>query len=349
MTDVRGKTLAERVAVIGGGSWGTTLAHLAAMAGDEEVVLWMRDAEAVREVNDHHRNRRYLGDVRLAKTVRATTELKDAVPGTRLVIVCVPSSAFREVAGAVGEFVTGDQVLLSATKGLEPKTFVRMSEVLAEETCARKVGAISGPNLAKEMIAGQPSATVVASRFREAIVVGARLLHSKVLRVYGNQDVKGVELAGALKNSIAIATGVAQGLGLGVNVRAMLITRGLAEVQRLGVRLGADPHTFSGLAGIGDLLATASSELSRNFRVGLGLAKGRDLGSILEELGEVAEGVNTTRVALELARTVDVPLPIIEGVGRLLFDGTTPASVLDDLMTRAARYEIDFDYTAEVR
>jgi glycerol-3-phosphate dehydrogenase (NAD(P)+) len=337
------------VAVVGGGSWGTTLAHLAAMAGDEEVVLWMRDAEAVREVNEHHRNRRYLGDVRLAKTVRATTELKEAVPGTRLVIVCVPSSAFREVAGAVGEFVTGDQVLLSATKGLEPKTFVRMSQVLADETCARKVGAISGPNLAKEMIAGQPSATVVASRFREAIVVGARLLHSKALRVYGNQDVKGVELAGALKISIAIATGVAQGLGLGVNVRAMLITRGLAEVQRLGVRLGADPHTFSGLAGIGDLLATASSELSRNFRVGLGLAKGRDLGSILEELGEVAEGVNTTRVALELAKSVDVPLPIIEGVGRLLFDGTTPASVLDDLMTRAARYEIDFDYTAEVR
>ena len=189
----------------------------------------------------------------------------------------------------------------------------------------------------------------MASRFREAIVVGARLLHSKVMRVYGNQDVKGVELAGALKNSIAIATGVAQGLGLGVNVRAMLITRGLAEIQRLGVRLGADPHTFSGLAGIGDLLATASSELSRNFRVGLGLAKGRDLGSILEELGEVAEGVNTTRVALELAKSVDVPLPIIEGVGRLLFDGSTPASVLDDLMTRAARYEIDFDYTAEVR
>lgn len=343
------KTLVERVAVIGGGSWGTTLAHLAAMAGDEEVVLWMRDPEAVREVNDHHRNRRYLGDVRLAKTVRATTELKDAVPGTRLVIVCVPSSAFREVAGAVGEFVTGDQVLLSATKGLEPRTFVRMSEVLAEETCARKVGAISGPNLAKEMIAGQPSATVVASRFREAIVVGARLLHSKVMRVYGNQDVKGVELAGALKNSIAIATGVAQGLGLGINVRAMLITRGLAEVQRLGVRLGADPHTFSGLAGIGDLMATASSELSRNFRVGLGLAKGRDLGSILEELGEVAEGVNTTRVALELARSVDVPLPIIEGVGRLLFEGSTPSAVLDDLMTRAARYEIDFDYTAEVR
>lgn len=341
--------LIERVAVVGGGSWGTTLAHLAAVAGDEEVVLWMRDAEAVAELNEERTNRRYLGDVRLAPTVRATTDLGDAVAGSRLVIVCVPSGAFREVAGAAGEFVTGDQVLLSATKGLEPRTFVRMSQVLTEETCARKVGAISGPNLAKEMIAGQPSATVVASRYREAIVVGARLLHSRVMRVYGNQDVKGVELAGALKNVVAIATGVAQGLGLGINVRAMLITRGLAEVQRLGVRLGADPLTFSGLAGIGDLLATASSELSRNFRVGVGLARGRGLAEVLEEIGEVAEGVNTTQVALELARSVDVPLPITEGVGRLLFDGGTPRSVLDDLMTRAARYEIDFDYTAEVR
>ena len=341
--------LIERVAVLGGGSCGTCLAHLASLAGDEEVVLWMRDGEAVREVNEKHTNARYLGDVKLSTRVRATTELKDAVRRSRLVIVCVPSSAFREVAGAAGEFVTGDQVLLSATKGLEPKTFVRMSQVLVEETCARKVGALSGPNLAKEMIAGQPSGTVVASRFTEAIVVGAKLLHSPVLRVYGNPDVKGVELAGALKNVIAIATGVAQGLGLGVNVRAMIITRGLAEIQRLGVKLGADPHTFSGLAGIGDLLATASSELSRNFRVGLGLAKGRRLDDILEELGDVAEGVNTTRVALELARSVDVPLPIIEGVGRLLFEGLTPAMILDDLMTRAARYEIDFDYTAEVR
>jgi glycerol-3-phosphate dehydrogenase (NAD(P)+) len=342
-------TLIERVAVLGGGSWGTCLAHLASLAGDEEVVLWMRDADAVREVNEQRTNARYLGEVELSPRVRATTDLKDAVHRSRLVIVCVPSSAFREVAGAAGEFVTGDQVLLSATKGLEPKTFVRMSQVLVEETCARKVGALSGPNLAREMIAGQPAGTVVASRFTEAIVVGAKLLHSPVLRVYGNPDVKGVELAGALKNVIAIATGVAHGLGLGINVRAMLITRGLAEIQRLGVKLGADPHTFSGLAGIGDLLATASSELSRNFRVGLGLAKGRALAELLEELGEVAEGVNTTRVALELARSVDVPLPIIEGVGRLLFEGLTPPMILDDLMTRAARYEIDFDYTAEVR
>lgn len=342
-------TLIDRTAVLGGGSWGTTLAHLAAQTGDEEVLLWLRDAEVVREVNERRTNRRYLGDVALARRVRATTSLEEAVKGTRLVIVAVPSGAFRGVCAQAGEFVTGDQVLLSATKGLEPATFVRMSQVISEETCARKVGAISGPNLAKELIAGQPSATVVASRFKEAIVVGAKLLHSRALRVYGNPDVKGVELAGALKNVIAIGCGVAQGLGFGLNVRSMLITRGLAEVQRLGVKLGAEPLTFSGLAGIGDLLATCSSELSRNFRVGLGLARGKALQAILDELGECAEGVNTTRVALELARSVDVPLPITEGVGRLLFSGATPASVLDDLMTRAARYEIDFDYTAEVR
>jgi glycerol-3-phosphate dehydrogenase (NAD(P)+) len=338
----------DRVAVLGGGSWGTCLAHLAGQAGPEDVVLWMRDEGAVREVNEQRTNRRYLGEVRLAERVRATTDLREAVLGTRLVIVAVPSSAFRDVSAAAGEFVTGDQVLLSATKGLEPRTFARMSQVLAEETCARKVGAVSGPNLAKEIIAGQPAATVVASRFREAIVVGARLLHGPALRVYGNMDLKGVELAGALKNVIAIATGVAQGLGFGTNVRAMIITRGLAEVQRLGVKLGADPLTFSGLAGIGDLMATCSSELSRNFRVGLGLARGRSLDEITAELGEVAEGVNTTRVALALARSVDVALPITEGVGRLLDGGETPRQVLDDLMTRAARYEIDFDYTAEV-
>lgn len=337
----------ERVAVLGGGSWGTMLAHLSAVAG-RKVTLWVRDPVQCAEVNDQRGNARYLPGVKLADGLSASTDLERAVRGAAVVTYAIPSGAFRDVARRTGDFVTGDQVLLSATKGLEPKSFSRMSDVLLAETCARKVGAISGPNLAKEILKGQPSATVVASRFREVIQKGAHAFHGPSFRVYGNPDLGGVELAGALKNVIAIGCGIAQGLGLGHNVRALVITRGLAEVQRLGVKLGADPLTFSGLAGIGDMIVTCSSELSRNFRVGLGLAQGKPLDEIVAGLKETAEGINTTRVALELARSKSVPLPITEGVGRVLFEGAKPQQVMTDLMAVAARYEIDFDYTAEV-
>ncbi|MBL4849305.1 MAG: NAD(P)-dependent glycerol-3-phosphate dehydrogenase [Planctomycetes bacterium] len=339
--------MSDRVCVLGGGSWGTILAHLAGLAGSE-TVLWMRNEERVAELNEHHTNERYLGQTQLSELVRGTTELEEAVSGAGLVIFCVPSSATRAIAGRAGEFLTGDQVCLSATKGLEPETYHRMSQVIIQETCVKKVGAISGPNLAKEIVAGQPSATVVASRYTEAIRAGATFLHGDTFRVYGNTDLKGVELAGALKNVIAIASGCVTGLGFGMNVRAALVTRGLAEIQRLGVKLGSDPLTFMGLAGIGDLLVTCGSELSRNFRVGLGIAAGKSLDTICEELGEVAEGINTTRVANSLAKAEGVTMPIAEGVGLMLSGEATPQEVLQDLMTRAARYEIDFDYSAEV-
>lgn len=331
------------VAVLGGGSWGTILAHLAAQNG-KRTLLWLRDPEVARAIDERRENPRYLPGTRLADGLRATTSLEEAVGGTRLVIFCVPSSGTRALAAQAGAFLTGDQIVLSATKGLEPETFHTMTQVLRAETCARKVGAISGPNLAKEILVGQPSATVVASHFREVIVTAARLLHQPAFRVYGNQDLLGVELAGALKNPVAIASGVAQGLSFGHNVRALLVTRSLAEVQRLGVKLGAEALTFSGLAGIGDLMVTCGSELSRNFRVGLGLAAGRPLAEILAGLGEVAEGVNTTRVAMALAKAHDVRLPIMEGVARLLFEGAAPREVMADLLAAAARWEIDWDY-----
>jgi glycerol-3-phosphate dehydrogenase (NAD(P)+) len=339
---------APEVAVLGGGSWGTILAHLAARNG-KRTRLWLRDEAVARAIRERGENARYLPGTRLAAGLEATTSLEAALRGTRLVIFCVPSSATRALAADAGEFLTGDQVVLSATKGLEPESFHTMTQVLRQETCARKLGAISGPNLAKEILVGQPSATVVASRFREVIVTAARLLHQPEFRVYGNQDLLGVELAGALKNPVAIAAGVAHGLGYGHNVRALLVTRALAEVQRLGVKLGAEALTFSGLAGIGDMLVTCGSELSRNFRVGMGLAAGRPLPEILAGLGEVAEGVNTTRVALELARRQGVPLPIVEGVAALLFAGAAPRAVMTELMARAARWEIDWDYSAEVK
>jgi glycerol-3-phosphate dehydrogenase (NAD(P)+) len=335
------------VAVLGGGNWGTSLAHLAALNGCR-AQLWMRDADVAAAVNERHENPHYLPGYTLHPGVHATTDLEEAVRGKPLVLFVLPSKITRAVASEAGAFLTGNQVVLSATKGLERETLKRISQVLREETCVRKVGALSGPNLAKEILAGQPSATVVASHFKEVIEVSARMLHGRLFRIYGNTDLRGVELAGALKNVMAIACGVAHGLGFGHNVSSMLITRGMAEIQRLGVGLGADAHTFSGLAGIGDMIATCSSELSRNFRVGLGLARGQDLDTILEELGETAEGVNTTGVALQLGREARMALPITEGVQQLLFTDATPADVMEDLMTRAARYEIDFDYSAEV-
>ncbi|RMG17187.1 MAG: NAD(P)-dependent glycerol-3-phosphate dehydrogenase [Planctomycetota bacterium] len=338
---------AERVAVLGGGSFGTVLAHLAGR-NEHPTRLWMRSAERAAELNAERTNARYLGEHRLAESVVATTDLEEAVRGAALVVFAVPSHAIREVAGEAGAYLSGEQVVLSATKGLEPESFRRMTEVIRGETCALKLGALSGPNLAKEIIAGQPSAATVGSRFREVIAVAARLLHGNNFRIYGNHDLVGVELAGALKNVIAIASGLAHGLGFGANVRALIVTRGLAEIQRLGVSLGADPLTFAGLAGVGDLIVTCGSELSRNFRVGVGLAAGKSLETIFDELGEVAEGVNTARVAHALARDRGVAMPITESVHRLLFAGVTPQEVLEDLMTRKARYEVDFDYSAEV-
>ncbi|MCA8922618.1 MAG: NAD(P)-dependent glycerol-3-phosphate dehydrogenase [Planctomycetes bacterium] len=335
------------VAVLGGGSWGTILAHLAAHNG-QRTTLYMRSPEACEVLNTTHTNPRYLGDSALHPGITATSDLELAVRGTPVVIFCVPSKASRAVARSAGAFITGDQVVLSATKGLEPESFHTVTALLRAETCALKLGALSGPNLAKEIMRGQPSATVVASHYREVIERATQALHSELFRIYGQDDLRGVELAGALKNVIAIACGAAAGLGFGHNVRALLVTRGLAEIQRLGVKLGADPLTFSGLAGVGDLMVTCSSELSRNFRVGRGIAQGKTLDEVVEELGEVAEGVNTTRVALALAAREGVQLPITEAVGALLDGEVQAQEILGDLMGRAARYEIDFDYTAEV-
>lgn len=337
----------EKVAVLGAGSFGTTIAHVVASAG-RPVYLWGRDAEVAKSINETRKSTRYFPERVLSEGIKATTSLEEAAKNAPVIVVAVASSGFREVSRLLGDFVTGDQVLLSATKGLEPRTHKRMSEILKEETCAKKVGALSGPNIAKEILLGQPAATVVASRFKDAIELSAHLLSGPRFRVYGNSDLLGVELAGALKNVIAIASGVATGLELGDNTRSLLITRGLAEIQRLGVKLGADPLTFSGLAGIGDLFVTCTSPLSRNHRVGVGLARGEKLPQILEKLGEVAEGVNTAKVCRELMLEQKVAMPIAESVYKLLYEDGASKDVLEDLMTRRQRYEIDFDYSFEM-
>jgi len=253
--------------------------------------------------------------------------------------MAIPSHGFRAVLTHAADYLQGDQVVLSATKGFEESTGLRMTEVLRDESCVRKVGAISGPNLAREIVAGQPAATVVASRYEEVIQRGARLLHGPGFRVYGNRDVVGCEVGGALKNIVAIASGVSHGLGFGANTKSLLMTRGLAEIARFGTLMGAEAETFAGLAGMGDLIVTCSSELSRNFRVGLGLASGKSVDEVLGGMVEVAEGVRTTRVALVIAERLGASLPIAEGVARLLYDGASTKEVLVELMTRRAKFE----------
>jgi glycerol-3-phosphate dehydrogenase (NAD(P)+) len=326
------------VSVLGGGSWGTALAHIVASHG-YETLLWVRREEQAAEINEHHTNGQYLPDGVLDPRVEATTDLERAARASEVIIHVVPSKAFREVSYQLGDFISGDQIVISATKGLEGDGLKRMSQVLIEETCARKVGALSGPNLAKEVMAGHPSATVVASPFAEVIEKAERLLAGPTFRLYGNPDMAGVEFAGALKNIYAIAGGIAAGLGYGANTLSALITRGLAESSRLGEHFGAERLTFQGLAGVGDLVATCGSTLSRNHTVGRHLAKGEALDDIVANLGMVAEGVNTTRVVHAFAVANHIDMPIARAVHGVLFEGMTPAEGLGELMLRASRYE----------
>lgn len=328
----------KHAAVIGGGSWGTALAHLMAVAG-AKVKLWMRRDEGVDEINTLHTNSRYLRDRQIHPAVEATTDLRATASFAETIIVAVPSANFRAVAFELGDCVSGDQILLSATKGFEAERLTRMSQVLREETCCRKVGAVSGPNLADEVMDNNPAATVIASPMEEVIEKAGALLAGPTMRVYGNHDLVGVEVMGALKNIIAIAAGVCAGMGYGQNALAMLLTRGLTEMSRFGEALGADRMTALGLAGLGDLMATCASPLSRNNSLGRKLAAGMSLAEAQADTIKVAEGVNTTYAALKHAARLGVDMPITRGVHAILFDGHKPDAVLAKLMSRANRYE----------
>jgi len=324
--------------VIGGGSWGTALAHLMAVAGIK-VKLWMRSEERVREINATHTNSRYLKDRPIHPAIEATSDLRSAASFAETLIVAIPSANFRSVAFELGECVSGDQILVSATKGFEAERLTRMSQILREETCCLKVGAISGPNLADEVMDNQPTATVVASPLEEVVEKVGLLLAGPTLRVYGNHDLVGVEVMGALKNIIAIAAGVCTGMGYGQNSLAMLLTRGLAEISRFGEALGADRMTALGLAGLGDLIATCASPLSRNNSLGRKLAAGMSLAEAQADSIKVAEGVNTTYAASKHAARLGVDMPITRAVNAILFQEHKPADVLVKLMSRANRYE----------
>lgn len=325
--------------VVGAGSWGTTIASL--LAARTPTTLWARSPELADLLDTTHENPRYLPGVALPSALRVTSSLADAVRGADVVLVAVPSHGFRAVLQEMAASLPADATVVSLAKGIEAETNLRMSEVIAEVLPGRHAGVLCGPNLAHEVAAGQPAATVVALPDEELAKRVQERLHCATFRVYTGTDVVGCEIAGASKNVMAIAAGISDGLGFGDNTRAVLVTRGLAEQARLGLSLGARAITFGGLAGIGDLVATCTSPQSRNRTVGLQLAEGRTLSEIVEGTYMVAEGIRTAAPLVELAHTHEVELPIAEQVAALVAGETSPAQAVAALMERPPRPEWD--------
>jgi glycerol-3-phosphate dehydrogenase (NAD(P)+) len=328
-----------RVAVLGGGSWGTTVASLA--AANAEAILWTRDPETSAEVNEHHRNSRYLADFELHHTLRATSSLAEAVYDADVIVLGVPSHAVRATLQDVAPLIRHWVPIVSLTKGLEQGTRLRMTEVIEQELPGHPAGVLAGPNLAKEVLAGYAAAAVISMADARVATSLQSVFTSRRFRVYTNHDVVGCELGGALKNVIAIAAGMAEGLGVGDNTKAMVVTRGLAEMTRLGVAMGGDARTFAGLTGLGDLMATCTSPLSRNRTVGVELAKGRSLDEIVASMRMVAEGVKTSRVVVELGREYGVDVPIAVEVDAVVAGLRSPLQAYAGLGRVAATSEID--------
>jgi len=330
----------KKIAVIGAGSWGTTAAWLA--SANSDVSIWARRPEIASEINNQRRNVSYLPDRELPSNLTATADLGECISEAETIALAVPSHGFRQVFREMAPALDDNIPLLSLTKGIEQDTLARMTEVISQSLTGHdpdRIGVLTGPNLATEIAAEQPTAAVVAMKDEGAARLIQDAFMSPLFRVYTNDDVVGCELGGALKNVMAIAAGMSDGLGFGDNTRATLITRALAELTRLGTRLGGKPETFAGLAGMGDLIATCVSDRSRNHRVGFGLAQGKSLKAIEIEMQMVAEGVKTTRAVLDLAETHDVDMPIAEHVGRVLYEGMSAHDAMMSLMTREAKPE----------
>ncbi len=324
----------SNVAVLGAGAWGTALANLAAR-NCRDVRLWVKEEEQARKINATRMNSDFLPEVQLHERVHAMQSLERVFEGgVSAVIWALPSSVARVVARQVAPYFSGEEILLHATKGIEEGTLKRMSVLLREELPCPRIGVISGPNLAHEVARGDPAATVVASVFNEVTEAGVAVLMSDRFRIYSNTDVVGVEWAGTLKNTLAIASGAVDELKFGWNARAMLITRGLSEMVRFGKAWGAKESTFLGLAGMGDLLATASSPLSRNYRVGRGLARGQKLEDVIRELGSTAEGVRTTATVHRYAVEHGIYMPITKGVFDLLNGTLNLSEMVQYLLTQ---------------
>jgi glycerol-3-phosphate dehydrogenase (NAD(P)+) len=330
----------ESVAVVGAGSWGTAFAAMLAERR-ADVALWAHEAEVCADIRRFRENRAFLPGVSLPAAVRATNDLAAAVSGKSVVAFAVPSHHLRAVAARAAEHLSRDACLVSLAKGVENGSLLRMTELLAEASPAHagRVAALSGPTFAQEVAEGKPTGATVAAR---DLAVARKLQHvlaGSRFRVYADDDVVGIEIGGALKNVMAIAAGMCDGLGFGHNARALLITRGLAEIARLGVHLGAHPQTFAGLAGMGDLVLTCTGDLSRNRTVGVRVGRGEPIGEVLAGMTMVAEGVLTARSAVELSRRTGVPLPISEQVHRILYEGKGAREAVTELFARALKTE----------
>ncbi|MTI12821.1 NAD(P)H-dependent glycerol-3-phosphate dehydrogenase [Sansalvadorimonas verongulae] len=333
------------ITVLGGGSFGTALADIAARKG-HTVRQWMRSEEQAAQMNRTHVNQRYLPEYPVSEKILALSDLDRAVENADVIFVAIPSKAFRSVVTRLKGKV-GNALVVSTTKGVEAGTFALMTEILHEEIPGARIGVLSGPNLAKEIMARHITATVIASEDENLCQAVQDILHCDYFRVYSNYDRYGVELGGALKNIYAIVAGLATALGMGDNTRSMLITRGLAEMSRFAVKMGANPMTFLGLAGVGDLIVTCESKLSRNFRVGYALGEGKSLKDAEAELGQVAEGINTLALVRDKALELGVYMPIVDGLYAIIMEGKDIKQVTSTMMMREQKTDVEFSVKAE--
>ena len=331
----------SKVAVIGGGSFGTVIANISALNG-HQVRFWMRSKEQAQEVNTRHENSHYLAGYRLSDNVVATWHMAEVMADSSLIFVAVPSDSFRSVVRQMVACLTQPVMLVSTTKGIEAGSFKLMSQILAEEAPDAGIGVLSGPNLAREIAAGHLTGTVIASpdeRVRETV---REVLKSAYFRVYTNDDMFGVELGGSLKNIYAIIAGMAAAIGLGHNTNSMLVTRSLTEMARFGRELGADPMTFLGLSGVGDLVVTCSTDLSRNFRIGQALGSGQSIEQAIASVGQVAEGVNTVKLVKQRADELGVYMPMVTGLYKIIYQQESIRSVIASLMLSEQALDVEF-------
>lgn len=329
------------VTVLGGGSFGTVIANIIANNG-YLVKLWVRSEDLVSEINNDQLNNYYLPDYKLNKSILATSSMADAVSDTGLIFLAVPSSSFRSVAEEVIEFAAPDVPLISTTKGIEERSFQLMSQILLEIDPRARVGVLSGPNLAKEIARNQYSGTVIASDDKVVRSMVMDVLKSEFFRVYANDDMYGVELGGSLKNIYAVIAGIASELGMGHNTNSLIVTRGLAEMARFGRELGADPMTFLGLSGVGDLVVTCSSPMSRNYRFGSLLGRGLSYRQAEDSVGQVVEGINTLKVVFERAEKLNIHMPLAEGLFHIVFNGEIVESIIPSLMSGEHAMDVEF-------
>ena len=329
------------VAIVGGGNFGTAIANIIARNG-HTTHLWMRDSEQVAQTLQARENLRYLPGHPLEANVHPTADLGHATQSSSLIFVAVPSAGFASVCQEMAPYISPDDLLISATKGIEPEGFRLMSQLLGDLTPSKHVGAISGPNLAEEIAEQQYAGTVIATHHQQDAVLVQEVMRNDTLRVYASADVYGVELGGALKNIYAIVCGLAAGLEVGQNTIGLLVTRALAEMSRFAVSMGGNPFTFLGLAGVGDLLVTCTSPLSRNHQLGACIAKGMTLDEASESLGKLAEGVNTLQLVYAKSRELDVYMPLVDGLYQILFEQRDVADVISTLMGNTEGADVEF-------